>query len=756
MNNWPLIHPSPSSKPIHFRRTAQQCAVIASTLTLCAYQMAHADDLAQRTSENDPIPPVAGVLTLPATSVTGVSTKGGESGLVHGYVAEQSGLGTKTDTSILEIPQSVSVVTREQMDTQQIKTTSQALRYTTGANSEKYGAFGDQLDFTKIRGVEADYYLDGLRLISNPGSWSPQVDPYTLERVEVLRGPSSYLYGQSTGGGIVNQVTRKPQEVESHEVTTQFGSFDRTFLGVDSTGPIDSDRTLLYRFTATGLKANDQVEDVRHKRLYLAPSLTWQPTEQTSWTVQLVHSREPEIPNYNSLPANLLGLNKSPYPSIDRDRNYRDMSFDDSSREQNYISSNFTHSFDNDWKVTSTMRYMHIASDLQRSVVYGYSVVNGKPLLKNTYEISPSSSNTFSMDNYVSGSLQLGPTKHDVIVGADFASGTVSSALYSSGPYLVDPYGSDYRPHVKPDFTASRAAPWSEKQEFDRLGLYVQDQISYDRWRLTLGTRYDKSETDDVTRSYSPTSVSTRMNNGKWSGRTGLSFQFDNGISPYVSYATSFNPLIGSGYNGSAFVPTETTQSEIGIKFHPADSRTLLTAAIYNLEQTNVKTADAAHLGFNTQAGKVRSRGVDLSATAELVENLNLLASYSYLDNALVQDTTYQGNSLTQTPRHSAALWLDYLIGRGSLSGLKIGAGSRYLGASYGDPANTFKVPAVTLFDLALNYELGSIAPSLEGASLALNVSNLTNKEYVASCTSAMYCFVGQDRTATTSLTYRW
>lgn len=756
MNKLSPIYLPSRSKQTGLRCLGKQRVLIASALTLCIHQIAHADDGVPTAPQKDQIPTLTSVVTLPSTSVTGLSAKAGESGLVQGYVAEQSGLGTKTDTSILENPQSVSVVTREQMETQQIKTTSQALRYTAGANSEKYGAFGDQLDFTKIRGVDADYYLDGLRLVSNPGSWAPQVDPYTLERVEVLRGPSSYLYGQSTGGGIVNQVTRKPQDIESHEVTTQFGSFGRTFLGVDSTGPINADRTLLYRFTATGLKTNDQIEDVRHKRLYLAPSLTWQPTEQTSWTVQLVHSREPEIPNYNSLPANLLGLNKSPYTSIKRDRNYRDMSFDDSSREQNYFSSNFTYSFDNDWKVTSNMRYMHISSDLQRSIVYGYSVVNGKPMLKNTYEISPSSSNTFSMDNYISGSAQLGPTQHDVIVGTDFASGDVTSALYSSGPYLVDPYGPDYRPSAKPDLAASRAAPWSEKQEFDRLGVYVQDKISYDQWRLTLGTRYDKSKTDDVTHSYSPTAVTTRMNNEKWSGRAGLSYQFDNGIAPYVSYATSFNPLIGSGYNGSAFVPTETTQSEIGIKFHPADSRTLLTAAVYNLEQTNVKTSDAAHLGFNTQAGKVRSRGVDLSATAELVENLNLIAGYSYLDNALVQDTTYQGKSLTQTPRHSAAVWLDYLIRRGALSGLKIGGGSRYLGASYGDPANTFKVPAVTLFDLALDYNLGTLASSLEGASVALNVSNLTNKEYVASCTSALYCFVGQDRTATTSLTYRW
>lgn len=203
-------------------------------------------------------------------------------------------------------------------------------------------------------------------------------------------------------------------------------------------------------------------------------------------------------------------------------------------------------------------------------------------------------------------------------------------------------------------------------------------------------------------------------------------------------------------------MPVETKQSEIGIKYHPANSSTQVSAALFQLNQTNVKTSDADHLGFNNQAGEVRTRGADFQATAEILRNLNLIASHTYLDNALIKDARYQGKSLVQTPKHSASAWLDYLIGSGPLRGLRAGIGVRYLGDTWGDPSNTFKVPGVTLTDLALHYDLGVLSAQLRGATFSLNVSNLTDKRYVASCTSRLYCFIGQDRTAVATLGYRW
>lgn len=677
-------------------------------------------------------------------------------GPVRGYVAEQSRVGTKTNTSILETPQSVSVITREQMDTQQPVSSSSALRYTAGATSEKYGGYGGYLDITRIRGVDADYYLDGLRIISNPGSWLPQIDPYSLERIEVLRGPASAIYGQGTGGGIVNQISRKPQDVALHELNLQYGSFNRKQIGFDSTGPINDDGTFLYRFTASGLDTEGQVENTRHKRLYVVPSLTWQPNLQTSWTVIAMYSQEPELPNYNSLPAAVLGLDGSLYPQINRRRNFTDMNFENSSRQQSFLSSLFEYDFENSWQLVSNARYMYVKSDIQRGVVYGYQEVNGSPQLKGYYELTPAKVNTFSMDNHLIGNVEWGDMTHTILMGVDYAKGTLKNELYSVGPILLDPYGSQYRPNIVPDFTASRLAPWKVKQEFTRVGAYLQDQMAYDRWRLVLSARHDWSQIDDETHSYSPTSRVSKQDDTKWSGRAGLSYQFDIGLAPYISYATSFDPLLGTDYQGEPFVPVESEQTEVGIKFHPANSSTLLTAAVFQLEQTNVKTSDADHLGFNTQAGKVRTRGLDLQATTEMVSNLNLIANYTYLDNELVKDTSYQGKSLTQTPKHSASIWMDYLIDYDAFSGLKLGGGVRYLGKSFGDPSNDFEVPSATVIDLAATYQLDSLSSELSGATLAFNVSNLTDKQYVASCTSRLYCFVGQERSMIATLSYRW
>lgn len=677
-------------------------------------------------------------------------------GPVRGYVAEQSRVGTKTNTSILETPQSVSVITREQMDTQQPVSSSSALRYTAGATSEKYGGYGGYLDITRIRGVDADYYLDGLRIISNPGSWLPQIDPYSLERIEVLRGPASAIYGQGTGGGIVNQISRKPQDVALHELNLQYGSFNRKQIGFDSTGPINDDGTFLYRFTASGLDTEGQVENTRHKRLYVVPSLTWQPNLQTSWTVIAMYSQEPELPNYNSLPAAVLGLDGSLYPQINRRRNFTDMNFENSSRQQSFLSSLFEYDFENSWQLVSNARYMYVKSDIQRGVVYGYQEVNGSPQLKGYYELTPAKVNTFSMDNHLIGNVEWGDMTHTILMGVDYAKGTLKNELYSVGPILLDPYGSQYRPNIVPDFTASRLAPWKVKQEFTRVGAYLQDQMAYDRWRLVLSARHDWSQIDDETHSYSPTSRVSKQDDTKWSGRAGLSYQFDIGLAPYISYATSFDPLLGTDYQGEPFVPVESEQTEVGIKFHPANSSTLLTAAVFQLEQTNVKTSDADHLGFNTQAGKVRTRGLDLQATTEMVSNLNLIANYTYLDNELVKDTSYQGKSLTQTPKHSASIWMDYLIDYDAFSGLKLGGGVRYLGKSFGDPSNDFEVPSATVIDLAATYQLDFLSSELSGATLAFNVSNLTDKQYVASCTSRLYCFVGQERSMIATLSYRW
>ncbi|WP_235212658.1 TonB-dependent siderophore receptor [Burkholderia paludis] len=692
--------------------------------------------------------------TLPAVAVTGQRVTDG-SGPERGYVAETSSVGGKAPTSVLDTPQSVSVVTRRLMDEQQPGSASQALRYAAGVNSESYGGFGTHLDLTRIRGIDADYYLDGLRVISNTSTWTPQIDPYTLERIEVLRGPASALYGQGTGGGVIDQVSRRPQRDAEHEIVLQAGSYGHRQIGVDSTGPLNAGRTLLYRFTGTGLSDDGQVEDVRHKRVYLAPALTWRPNDRLSWTVLATHVREPEMPDYNSLPATALGLNGSRYPQVQRNRNYTDMDFEGSSRKQDSVSSLLTYRLGDGWQFNSNLRYMYVNSDIRRTSIYGYRDRGGHLWLEGTYGLAPASSHTFQFDNNVAGTVRTGALAHRLLMGVDYAKGRLISDSYRMAPVPFDPYDPvHYRPHATPDFSDSQLNwPYNVRQDFQRIGVYAQDQIAYGGWRLTLGGRYDRSRTDDTSRSYSPVWKSGRQENSRWTGRVGLGYVFGNGVAPYASYATSFDPQLGVDYKGNAFVPVEAKQVEVGVKYHPPGSATLLTVALFQINQTNVRSSDTLHLGYWTQAGELRARGVDLQAVTRLTRDLNLIAGYTYLDSSLVRDSLYQGKTPAGTPRHSASAWLDYGF-RGTLAGLRIGGGVRHLGATWGNPRNTFSVPSATLFDLAASYDLGRLIG--RDATLSLNVSNLANRSYVASCTSEMYCFIGQDRVVNATLSYRW
>lgn len=679
-------------------------------------------------------------------------------GAVYGYVAQDSTSGSKSATTVLESPQSIAVVTRKQIEMQPGTSTSQALRYSAGVNSERFGGFGGQLDITRIRGIDADYYLDGMRIISNVSTWSPQIDPYSLERIEILRGPSSALYGQGTGGGIVNQISRRPEAESSQQAFVQVGNFNRFEVGFDRTGALNEDASLTYRLTTTALHSKTQVEDTQHKRVYLAPSIAWSPSDQSTWTLLATYSDEPVIPDYNSLPAVALGLNGSRYSQVDRKRNFSDVNFNASSREQYSISSLLSHQFTNEWLLNSNLRYMYINSDTKRTTVYGYRDRQGELWLEGTYGLAPSHSRTLQLDNNMSKKLYWGAWQHQVLIGMDYATGKINHDSYRMDPVVFNPFDpTDYRPDKPIDFADSiNNWPYNVRQKFNRFGLYAQDQIELNQWRLTLGGRHDWSILDDDSRNYSPVWTSRRQRDQQWSGRIGLNYIFDLGIAPYISYATSFDPVLGNDYYGQAFAPTKAKQIEVGIKYHPEQSATLLSAAIFQLDQDNVKTSDTQHLGYWTQSGKVRSRGAELQATMALFNQVNLMASYVYLNNELTQDANYQGKSLTQTPKHSASAWLDYRPEFYPLLGWEFGLGLRYLGETWGNPVNSFTVPDVTLIDVAAHYNLEQISPALSGGRVSVRASNLTNKQYVASCTSQMYCFIGQDRVVTASFNYNW
>jgi iron complex outermembrane recepter protein len=297
---------------------------------------------------------------------------------------------------------------------------------------------------------------------------------------------------------------------------------------------------------------------------------------------------------------------------------------------------------------------------------------------------------------------------------------------------------------------------YTSDQTIEQIGLYAQDQIKIGNLTWLAGLRWDSVDMDTNSGTVAGGSSGMSQSDNVWTWRTGLVYQFDNGIAPYASYATSFEPVSGVDLEGRPFKPTEGEQFEIGVKYQPAGWSGFLQASLFDVTQTNVRTADPANPMNTIQTGEVRSRGLELEAHANITDDLSMIASYSYIDIEVTKDSTYQGKTPIGAPSHLASLWTNYVVPTGALEGLSFGAGVRYVGSSQGDPTNVIEVPSYTLVDAALRYDFGALDPKYKGTTLSLNAANLFDKEYVASCWNQTSCFYGNGRTITASLKVRW
>jgi iron complex outermembrane receptor protein len=375
----------------------------------------------------------------------------------------------------------------------------------------------------------------------------------------------------------------------------------------------------------------------------------------------------------------------------------------------------------------------------------------------------------FTTDNQVEADFDTGALTHKAIVGLDYQRVTYNE-LYGSNFFTtpgLDAYDPDYSGDI-----ARPAATGSDDAVMNQLGLYAQDQIGIDRWRFMVSARQDWTNSDDRDQI---NDTDTRQSDHAFTWRTGLVYLFDNGLSPYASYATSFQPDIGQSYSGTAFSPTTGEQYEVGLKYQSTGYNSFATFSLFDLTQQNVLTADTdpTHAGFSVQTGEIRSRGAELELHASLTDNLDLVAAYTYLDNVVTKsnetDSAYsidEGKRPSGIPSNVASLWANYTFDEGPLAGVGIGAGVRYTGWSYGTNNDTWgiagyedtrsKVPSYTLFDASVKYDFGAKNPKLKGLQLALTGRNLFNREYVAYCQSAAACQYGTGRTVLGTLSYRW
>lgn len=683
-----------------------------------------------------------------AVSLDLLSVEGeGGNELVRGYVARNSRAGSKTDTPLHKTPQSVSVVPRQQMEDQSVKSVAEALRYTAGVLTEYRGS-SNLHDEIYVRGLSyVPRYLDGL--LYGSGSFG-QIDPYLLERVEVLKGPASVLYGQTNPGGIINLVSKMPQFVAHREIFLGTGNRARAEGGFDVGGPVNPH--LAYRLVGLGLRVDGQEDHVQQQRVAIAPSFTWRPSDQTRLTVLGSYQYEPNAGFRNFLAASGTRY-ATAYGYVPRSFFMGDPTFDKYERTQTSIGYQFEHRFD-DWVTfRQNARYSVIDTDFRTLVEWSIGSGANANLFTRKAGAGPERLAQFVMDNQVQLDVITGPLKQKILIGLDYQQAKRDYRWgYARGTSTIDWTNPVYGNPGDINVVDSTNTQTRRHQ----VGVYGQDQIEIDRLNLLFGIRHDWASTEVTDRLDS--NAKETMNAGATTWRTGAIYNFDSGIAPYASYSTSFEPTLEAPQTGqAAFKPTEGKQLELGVKYAPRDAPYQLSAAYFDLTQQNILTR-ASYADPYTQIGEIRNRGFEFEARAEVADGLSVIGSVSHIESEVTEseDTTILNKTPARVPRKQGSLWAKYDVRGGWLAGFSLGGGVRYIGESWGNNINTFKVPEVTLLDTMVSYDFGRTYPSLEGLHLQLNASNLTDRRYVASCASAGACFYGSGRVITARLRYRW
>ncbi|EJN35277.1 TonB-dependent siderophore receptor [Pseudomonas sp. GM80] len=698
-----------------------------------------------------------GAMALPETAIIGVENTESAWGPVEGYTATRTAAGTKTDTALVEAPRSISVATRQQMDDRSVHSLDDAVRYMPGITASSYGS-DTRIDWLRVRGFEPTQFLDGLPLPRGVYA-NPKPETWNLDRLALLRGPASSVYGQTPPGGLLDMVSRRPSAEASSEIQLQYGSDNHRQINFASTGKIDDAGQFLYGISGVVRDSDTQIDHIENKRYNIAPSLTWNIDDDTRLTLLTQFTRDDTGVTSQFYPIQGTKIDM-PFGKISHHKNLGDPDYDYYDRTYYALGYAFEHRLNDVWQFKQNLRYTK--SDLAFQTVTvnsynpsfaGFTVDDQGNVGRGTTNVDEDISQ-FAVDNNFQADFATGDIRHTLLLGLDHQrSNTNYTSIFGSAPSINvnNPiYGQTI---VRPPRSS---AFYDYDQKTTQTGLYVQDQMALDQWRLTLGGREDWVHTS--TQFINKGDATNTQRDKAFSGNAAISYVFDSGFVPYLSYAESFQPTSGADATSTdSFKPTEGKQWELGIKYQPPGSKTLLSAAVYDLTQKNVSVNSIVNnVTITSQTGEVKVKGLELEAVSDVTDNLKVIAAYT-LAKSEVQKGVDKGNRLQLMPNQQASLWTDYTWHTGVLDGFGVGAGVRYTGNTYGDKGNTWlgKADAYTVFDASVHYDLGRLDNSLKGASLAVNATNLFDKDYISTC-DGFYCYYGDQRSVVASATYKW
>ncbi|WP_221796073.1 TonB-dependent siderophore receptor [Oceanobacter mangrovi] len=662
---------------------------------------------------------------------------------VVAYGSSYRATGTKTTLTPMQSPMSYEVYDRELLDSRQADSVSQALRYVTGVTPESRATVS-VFDQYNIRGFESYYnYYDGLPLQTN-GSWNlaPQVDAFATDAVEVLKGPTSVLYGSAPPGGMINQIARTPQQQPQHQLRGRLGSNGLRELALNSSSAISTD--LAYRLIALKRSQDGQQQTTEEERTVLAPSVTWWATPDTEITVSLYHQQDPKLTPSTPLPYQING--RTP-----RANAYAgDSNWSGVDREITLVGYKISHQLTD--TISLLQNFRHSSGNLLQKNTYNGGFVSGSEseMLRSAYQTDEAMQG-FVIDNQLGWYLDAGASQHNLLVGIDYNRLT-SSALYNDTLYLdtptIDLANPDYN-QIDPNSLPLDNYEEDHRIQQSQVGVYLQDEIRFDQLTLLAGLRWDKYFARDRADNLymgSGYSSDSRISQTNLSKRLAAMYQFNSEMGGYLNYSESFEPTAGAdSATGEAFKPTTARQWESGLKFQSADLLSSATLAVYDLRKQNV-VVNSADYTQKTQTGEISSRGVELTLNHWLTDSLAIDANASWQDVEITDNELYpqlQGNSPVWVADTLASVWLDYHAS----DALIISGGVRHVGESQLDAANSDTVPGYTLVDLAASWQ------AHEQVKTGLSVSNLANKQYVGACYDASNCWMGAERAIEASAT---
>lgn len=705
-----------------------------------------------QTTPPSPAPASAGG-TLPPVVVTA-------EGSPTAYVAPTStSSGLKTDTPLLETPQAISVVPEAVIRDQGTPKLEKALRNVAGVTP---GGYYQEWDYYRLRGFDASFetFRDGLR-----GDYGMNSEMFGVERMEVIKGPASSLYGQGPLGGMVNLVSKRPSRDRGFSGEVGFtggswdyyeGTFDVNIPLVTPVAPVagsgkgakqvvpaspGTDTGVYARLVGLYRNAGSFIDHAESERYFFAPSLTWDIGPDTSITFlsEFVHD---ETTVGMPLPATGT-VRRNPNGNINIRRfigapGTRSNGVDQTTARVGY---EFTHQFSDAVRLRQNFSYARLEQEWS-SLMYPSSLSDdGRTLLVYPYDYNDKM-NRFAVDTAVDIKFETGSINHTLTLGTDFFSERSKShgrEINYDDPnsyVAIDLFRPSYSRLTNPTFR------FSDSYKMESLGLYGQDHIKLtDKLTFTAGLRYDMVWEDgfDMKDGLSP--------------KAGITYEFVPGVAVYANYSRSFQPQ-GSytDASGEPVDPEEGENYEAGIKYSLMDGRLTGMVSVFHLTRQNVATANLSTPDpFDSiVSGEQRARGVEFETAAELMSGLNLIGAYTFLDGEVTEDNDIRvGTRLQGVPKHSASAWLKYTFQDGPLQGFGLGVGGTYVGGKSGDVNDSFSLPSYALLDAALYYENDDFR-------VQINFNNLTDKRHFTGSYDDLYVLPGEPFNVSASVTWKF